>query len=118
MTSQAYTEHEKYANSADDYLDQVSSRHARQTDRHRIEREMVDGNAKLTSALPRCINPPLLQHNVYEMFAGLLRKLVIHKPKDPLSFMITALEQPVQQVSRKQRRGTQAATPFESSCMF
>jgi hypothetical protein len=53
------SEHEQYADAADDYLD---------------------------------------EHNVYEMFSGLMRKLVINKPKDPLAFLIAALEQPVQQV--------------------
>jgi len=38
------------------------------------------------------------QHNVYELFSGLMRKLVVNKPKEPLAFMIAALEQPVQQV--------------------
>lgn len=69
MTSHPYTEHEKYANQADDYLD---------------------------------------QHNVYELFGSLLRNLVLHKPKDPLSFMIDALEQPVQQVRTGGRRSNKA----------
>lgn len=68
----------------------------------------MDGWAELAAAdvvafflsSPSCASLCLVQHNVYELFAGLLRKLVIHKPKDPLSFMITALEQPVQQVGR------------------
>jgi len=56
---QRLSDHEQYADAADDYLD---------------------------------------QHNVYELFSSLMRRLVIAKPKDPLSFLLSALEQPAQQL--------------------
>lgn len=36
----------------------------------------------------------LEKHRVYELFQSLLKNLAVHKPKDPLSFMITLLGQP------------------------
>lgn len=40
--------------------------------------------------------------------SGMLRKLVIHKPKDPLAFMMAALQQPVQQVGPATQTGLAA----------
>jgi len=65
-----------------------------------------------SSVCPLSVSP-CSQHNIYEMMSGMLRKLVIHKPKDPLAFMMAALQQPVQQVRKdradKQQRANSAA---------
>lgn len=34
-------------------------------------------------------------HNIYDLFSNLLKQLAIQKPKDPYSFLISALEQPL-----------------------
>jgi len=51
-----FSAHEKFADNADDYLD---------------------------------------QHNIYDLFSHLLKQLAIHRPKDPYSFMLDILDQPV-----------------------
>lgn len=41
-------------------------------------------------------NDYLDKHNVYELFGSILKDLVITRPKDPLSHMITLLERPME----------------------
>ncbi len=36
----------------------------------------------------------LEKHHVYQLFENLMQQLIIHKPNDPIEFLITQLQQP------------------------
>ena len=33
------------------------------------------------------------EHKIYELFEGMMKQLIIHKPDDPIDFLIKKLEQ-------------------------
>lgn len=45
----------------------------------------------------------LEKHNIYGMFEELMQQLIIHKPEDPLEFLITQLNKPSGKVAAIQR---------------
>ena len=99
MSSQPLSQHEIYADQADEYLDEVS----RAESSTAVVKQMhvfFCLSDRFAHPSVRFCSSLCLQHNIYEMMSGMLRKLVIHKPKDPLAFMMAALQQPVQQVGR------------------
>ena len=32
------------------------------------------------------------EHKIYELFEGMMKSLIVHKPEDPIDFLIKALE--------------------------
>ena len=33
------------------------------------------------------------EHKIYELFEGMMKQLIVHKPEDPIEFLIKKLEQ-------------------------
>lgn len=55
---------------------------------------MADNNKTKAAGVAGTAGDYLEKHNVYHLFEGLMQQLIIHKPNDPIQFLIDQLHHP------------------------